>query len=327
MKTLFSVIVPIYNKEEYLNKCIDSILNQSFNDYELILVNDGSIDNCPQIIDQYAKKDKKIKIIHKENGGLVSARKAGTQKAQGEYIVCVDADDYIKQDYLKDIAEIIKNNKVDIICTGYCRLSNDVEKQINIDYREGYYSKEDIIKEIYPTLVQGKDATHFPVNIWAKAYKRDLYSKIQLNVDDSVTIGEDGVVSIPYIYLANSMYIINKHEYVYRTNNKSMTSSIAVLDPQYPKKVYKEYIKYIDDNKYDFKQQLDRFVVHQVFSMALSQFNNKRNVKERINNILNDDLYKNALNNVEFSNFKGHVIKYILKNKCISLLHLISLFN
>ena len=261
MNPLFSVIVPIFNKEKYINECIDSILNQSFSNFELILVDDGSNDNCPSICDSYKKKDSRVIAIHKENGGLVSARKAGARIAKGEYIVCVDADDYIKKDYLSNIAKIIKEKNPDIICTGYCRKRNNEEKHISIHYREGYYTKEDIIKEIYPTLVQGKDTKHFPVNIWAKAYKKDLYKKIQLNVDESVRIGEDGVVSIPYIYFAESMFIINYYEYVYRINDYSMTSAIAVLNKDYPKKAYFEYIKYIDINKFDFKEQSDRFLL------------------------------------------------------------------
>lgn len=330
MNPLFSVIVPIFNKEKYINECIDSILNQSFSNFELILVDDGSNDNCPSICDSYKKKDSRVIAIHKENGGLVSARKAGTKIAKGEYIVCVDADDYIENNYLSGIAKEIENKHAEIICAGHTRLDESKKQKISINYRSGYYTKEDIINEIYPSLVQDKKMNHFPVNIWSKAYKKVLYSKIQLNVDESVKIGEDGVVSIPYIYMANSMSIIEEYGYVYRINNLSLTNSIAVLDPLYPKKAYIEYIKYIDKESYDFKEQLDRFITHQVFSMSLSQYNKKldyKSVNNEIISILNDELYKTAINNARFSNFSGHVIKYILKNKCIYILRLISLFN
>lgn len=330
MNPLFSVIVPIFNKEEYINECIDSILNQSFNNFELILVDDGSNDNCPSICDSYKKKDSRVVAIHKENGGLVSARKAGTKIAKGEYIVCVDADDYIKNNYLNNMAIEINQNHSDIVCTGHIRLEEKKEKKIRVNCQTGFYSKEKIINEIYPLLIQKSDTTHFPVNIWSKAYKKELYSRIQLNVDESVKIGEDGVVSLAFIYLSNSMSIIDNCEYVYRINNKSMTSNIAVLDPYYPKKAYYEFIKYIDSRKYDFEAQFDRFLTHQIFSMVISQFNKEKsylNVRKEILNTLEDELYKNAINNAVFNCINGNVIKYILEKKYIFVIYIISKFN
>ena len=98
---LFSVIVSIYNIEKYLARCVDSILSQSFGDFELILVDDGSPDNCPDICDEYAKKDARIKVIHKKNGGLVSARQAGIKEAVGDYVFHVDGDDAVLPDALE----------------------------------------------------------------------------------------------------------------------------------------------------------------------------------------------------------------------------------
>lgn len=111
----FSVIVPVYGVEKYINKCVDSILAQSFSDFELILVNDGSLDNCPLICDMYAKKDSRVKVIHKQNGGLVSARKAGILKAGGKYVINIDGDDSITQDYFKEAYNICEKYNPDII--------------------------------------------------------------------------------------------------------------------------------------------------------------------------------------------------------------------
>lgn len=327
MSNLFSVIVPIYNKEKYIKECIDSILNQSFLDYELILVDDGSTDNCPNICDEYANKDPRIKVIHKTNGGLVSARKEGTKLATGDYVVCVDADDYIKKDYLLNISKEINNNHSDIICMGHSELNNKTIKEIDIDYRKGYYSKDDIINEIYPSLIQRLDTKHFPVNIWSKAYKKDLYKDIQLNVGKDVKIGEDGVVSIPYIYKSNSMSIIKDYSYVYRLNDDSMTSNISVLQVDYPKLVTNEYLKYFDINTYDFKGQIDRFLIHQLFSMCVSQFNSNlgfKEVKSKLINILNDEYYKNALNTVEYTTLLAKIMSFVLNKQLIYIIYLVS---
>ena len=102
-----SIIVPVYNAEQYLRRCIDSILNQSFTDFELILIDDGSKDKSSDICDEYAAKDSRIKVYHKENGGVSSARNLGLDNANGEWIAFVDSDDFIKEDYLKHMAILI----------------------------------------------------------------------------------------------------------------------------------------------------------------------------------------------------------------------------
>ena len=105
----FSVIVPVYKVEDYLPNCIESILGQTFSDFELILVDDGSPDNCPKICDSYMEKDQRIKVVHKENGGLASARRAGIKVAQGEYVFNLDSDDLIENDTLECAYKIIKD--------------------------------------------------------------------------------------------------------------------------------------------------------------------------------------------------------------------------
>ena len=118
---LFSVIVPIYNVEKYLRRCIDSVLAQSFGDYELILVDDGSPDNCPAICDEYAEGDARIKVIHKENGGLVSARQAGIKEAVGDYVFHLDGDDALCDDALESAYSIIHEMAPDIVSFSYRR--------------------------------------------------------------------------------------------------------------------------------------------------------------------------------------------------------------
>ena len=115
----FSVIVPVYNVENFLPECVESILNQTYSDFELILVDDGATDNCPQICDQYAERDNRVKVIHKKNGGLSDARNTGITVATGDYILFIDSDDYWNSPLvLKKINEIIENDRVDIVQFG-----------------------------------------------------------------------------------------------------------------------------------------------------------------------------------------------------------------
>ena len=111
----FSIIVPIYNVEKYLPQCIDSILNQDYKDFELILVNDGSPDDSLSVCRQYAEKDKRVRIINKPNGGSTSSRKAGAKIAKGEYVICVDSDDYVEQGYFSCVARSLDEFNPDIV--------------------------------------------------------------------------------------------------------------------------------------------------------------------------------------------------------------------
>ena len=118
MNPKISIIVPVYKVEKYIHKCIDSILAQTFTDFELILVDDGSPDNCGKICDEYAKEDSRIVVIHKDNGGVSDARNIGISRANGEYIGFVDSDDYIDKDMYKNLYESCLNNKADISIIG-----------------------------------------------------------------------------------------------------------------------------------------------------------------------------------------------------------------
>lgn len=171
-----SIIVPIYNVENYLDKCIKSIINQSFKNLEIILVDDGSPDNCPAICDEWAKKDNRIKVIHKENGGLSDARNAGLAVATGEYIAFVDSDDYIEADIYKKLLSVALNNKCDIVS---CKLRMVYENDKNFVTKD---DSEDII--IYST----EDAMSALIDdkirqvVWNKLYKADIIKNIPFEV-------------------------------------------------------------------------------------------------------------------------------------------------
>ena len=128
-----SIIVPVYNVEEYIHRCIDSILAQTFTDFELILVNDGSHDQCGKICDEYAENDSRIKVIHKKNGGLSDARNAGLEIAQGEYIGFVDSDDYIEHDMYEKLIEACKeyNSKL-AMCGRYKVLGEELKPMFSL---------------------------------------------------------------------------------------------------------------------------------------------------------------------------------------------------
>lgn len=327
-KMLFSIVVPVYKIEQYIDDCICSILNQTYQDFELILVDDGSPDNCPKICDEYAKRDSRIKVIHKQNGGLISARQAGADVASGEYIVIVDGDDKIDKNYLQKFAYVIDNYHPDIACCGYYELTDTHSIPKHLGIESGYYNKNDIQQHIYPILVESKDCKSFPSMLWAKALKREIYAPLQSKVSRKIVMGEDVVCTKPCIYHSNSLYVIDEPLYYYRYNQNSLTKSKSVYDMSVPKMRGLHLEMYMD--KLLFERQIYRSVVRSLFNAIVSQFNKKQSywsIKKEIKNVLKDEYYTKAVKNADFTSKKGKFALYVLKYKLIFVAKLYSMIK
>lgn len=228
---LFSVIVPMYNVKSYAKCCIESILNQSYTDFELILVDDGSTDGTDVIIDKYAQKDSRINVVHKSNGGLTSARKAGAQIAKGEYVAIVDGDDWIGKDYLQEFYSAIKNDDPDVIICGYRKYGETYEEEVKVTVLEpGIYFKD---SEKWKEFKEHNLMKLMPT-VWAKCFKRESYSIIQNKIEDRISMGEDGCISYPLLASANTVTVVNATQYYYRFNPNSLTnnkSKIIYIEP------------------------------------------------------------------------------------------------
>ena len=180
-KPMFSIITPIFKVEQYLRDCVESLINQTYQDIEIILVDDGSPDHCPKICDEYAKKDSRIKVVHKENGGLVSARQAGALKVTGKYMINVDGDDWISLDYCEKMMTIIERYHPDIVMCGHYKVYEDREEKCSLPNRYGYYNRKAIEKEILPTLLQDEYGHGFSLSLLAKATESIQQQKQQLD--------------------------------------------------------------------------------------------------------------------------------------------------
>ena len=212
----FSVIVPVYNVEDYLPACIDSVLGQTFTDLELILVDDGSPDACPRICDEYAARDERIRVIHKPNGGLASARRAGIQAATGEYVFNLDSDDVIEPDTLACAHTAICDTSCEIVSFAYRWVENGKTITITDDgLDEGFYDKESIKERVFPRLLMNDAMQHISYYLSGKAVKRSLLTLHQLNVSESISLGEDLCCVIPCYLNAESVYISKKAAYLY----------------------------------------------------------------------------------------------------------------
>lgn len=221
---MLSIIVPIYKIEEFLRQCVESILAQSFQDFELILVDDGSPDSCPEICEQYAEKDSRIKVIHKLNGGLVSARKAGLKAASGEYIGYVDGDDWIEPDFYEKLMRKAMNFDADIVAAGFIKVIGDNLTLKNNPIKAGYYNKSDIEKLIAPKMMFDKECFEpgLFTYVWNKIFKKSVLYNAQMNVPESISLGEDAACVFPAVLQADSIYITDDCLYNYRQRADSM---------------------------------------------------------------------------------------------------------
>lgn len=234
---LISVIVPVYNVEKYLSQCINSILNQTMKNLEIILVDDGSLDNSGKICDEFAKKDNRIVVIHKENNGLSSARNAGLEIATGDYIGFVDSDDWLDENMYGTLLKLIKDTNADISCCKFFQTANGEEKipPINNEIIESFNNIEGLNNFYTDLYIQ-------TVVAWNKLYTRKLFDNVVYPVGK---IHEDEGTTYKLFYKANKITYTNKPLYYYRITPNSITTRkfnkkrLDILD------VYDEKIKFI----------------------------------------------------------------------------------
>ena len=229
-RIMLSVIVPVYNSEKYVGKCLDSILNQTEKKLEIICVDDGSSDNSGVILDEYAQKDNRIIVIHKDNGGLVSARKAGLQKATGEYVAHVDSDDWIEADMYSKAVRIICDYSPDVICTGIIRDYGDTAYNEPCTIAEGLYEGATLKNEILSQLIDVNCFMKYKIgpHLVTKIAKRDHLRKHYYSVPDTTDICEDLVSSYPMLLDSDSVYICSECFYHYVSISGSMVNKVQI---------------------------------------------------------------------------------------------------
>lgn len=223
-----SVIVPVYNVELYLPRCINSILAQTFTDFELLLIDDGSKDKSGEICDEYAKKDNRIRVFHKENGGVSSARNLGIDNARGKWINFVDSDDWVESDLYSNIMHIIEENNIDLVCWNYFI---DKDKQSTpiayIDEDLSIKNNDEIIhllrKAIYGSY---NKYIHMPdynmIFLCNKIYKTDLLKAADIRFNQTLVRAEDALFNIMYLKQVSHVAITNKCFYHYVMRESSV---------------------------------------------------------------------------------------------------------
>lgn len=296
---LISIIVPVYNVEKYIHRCIDSIISQNLTDWECILVDDGSPDNCPSICDEYAKKDFRIKVIHQQNKGVSSARNTGLDVASGHYIAFVDSDDWIDPEMYEKMLNAIITSQSDIVLCGtiYEFKKNNFLKN-RITRVNKLLVRQKFLKYFCKLRIQSKKGMllHSPFN---KLYTKKLFDNSRF--DAAFSMGEDYILNLDIYSKVNSIFLLNKCFYHYCYNDDSACNIYN------DKKIF-DQIELIKKT-YDFynKNKMNLFSADDYASTIVFQ------VKKRV--YLNLEKADKLLLNKEFEMLKKYcTLKFILKS-------------
>lgn len=284
---MISVVVPVFNAAKYLNKCVDSLCNQTYLNIEIVLVDDGSTDESPKLCDEYSSKDARIKVVHKPNGGLVSAWKAGVDSASGEYVSFVDSDDWVDANMLEEMFEVSsKGKKSEIISSDYIieRINSFKNEDENAEYMQEYvyqtlppgeYDKGVIEKKIIPNLL-GNEKRLITISRCMKLFSTELIRNNMKYPDESIGMAEDMTITIPAIFDADRIVVMDhKAYYHYLFVNESMVHKYDKKAYSSIEKTVNAIKKVIDDRgaNPDLLKSLDR---EHIFLLLLALKNEAR---------------------------------------------------
>lgn len=223
-----SIIVPIYKVEAYLDQCVQSILDQTFTDFELILVDDGSPDRCPKLCDEWAERDSRIKVIHKENGGPQSAVICGTKQAKGTYVGYVDGDDWIAGDYFEKLASAMELHDADMVAAGWTVHDGDVPLGVYMLPDGGVLDKHQIEQSVLQPFWEDHGNLFLGNCRWSKIWRRELLCPVLDMLDISLSMGEDLEQLLRYLPVCTKMVLLPDYVgYYYRKREESITRGFS----------------------------------------------------------------------------------------------------
>lgn len=225
---MISVVVAIYNVENYLCQCIESLITQTYTDLEIILVDDGSLDRSGIICDEYEKRDSRVRVIHKKNGGAVSARKAGLREAKGEYVTCIDGDDWLESEMYERMLQKLEKENVDVVMCGRYEDTGMCSRKVYQGIKEGRYSKGQMLDGVYPKMLTGADFFEWGIfpSTWDKLFRKECLYGWQMKVDNRIKMGDDAACVYPCLLCADSIYIMCECFYHYRQTPSSMIKQV-----------------------------------------------------------------------------------------------------
>ncbi|MCT3341688.1 glycosyltransferase family 2 protein [Lactobacillus johnsonii] len=330
---LVSIILPVYNVEKYLSECLDSICFQTYKNFELIIVDDGSTDNSYKICKKYAEKDSRLKIIQQKNSGPAKAVMSGFNVSRGKYICFIDSDDAIEKNYLRDLVKAQIDFNVDLVISQVCNYIHGNKIMNDLDVADGYFEEEEYKDKILSKILSdGKFQSRLlPISRWGKLISRDLIAKNFKYVDEYSTYGEDLNLILPIFLDIKSIYILTNNQtnrYLYRIR---ATSLINAYDPNRWNSVksgYKRlYLAFKDKNALNISNLFDQLKLD-YFSAAVQCCTNEvknptstyKHFKKVIYEIREDTLgWKPKIKKNKFNIAKNKILSMIYYGNNISI--------
>lgn len=268
---LISVIVPVYNVENYINRCVDSILIQDYDYLELILVNDGSTDKSGTICDEYALKDNRVKVIHKKNGGVSSARNSGLERAAGDYILFFDSDDWIDKDTISHLYNNLNNYNADCsICSYYIN-----DKPVNTMAKRNKIEKLNKQLSIKKALLSDGYGGY----LWNKLYKKNIIVEHNLKFNESITIGEDLLFTINYLIKCDTISYSDTPKYHYYYRKTSALNSSFNGKKLSSIEAYKEIIRLISSANLNLSSLAYSVTISSAVSLLIQALNSRSKIE------------------------------------------------
>ncbi len=328
MSELVSIVVAIYRIEDYIEECVLSIINQSYKNLEIILIDDGSDDLCPEICDKFAIYDNRIKVLHKKNSGLYKARQSGLLAATGKYICFVDGDDFMEKNMIKRLVTLAEENQVSCVQCGIFDFWDNEKKSRYPYFEEGCYKDSAFVEKIGKKFLYTGEFFKqglFPY-MWGKIFEREKIKEYQMLEDTTHNIFEDAIVFYPFIANSKSIYISHECLYNYRVRAGSQKRTIR---DDVPLRIYDSYVELLKRFEVlpvicNGANQLKYYMLYNLLAKAIYVFDEKKSDKYLIpyGDIKKTDkivLYgagvvgiflENYINNIN----KGNMVKWVDKN-------------
>lgn len=314
-----SVIVPIYNVEKYLRRCLDSILNQTIENIEVICIIDGSPDNCEAICREYSNLDKRIKVFTKENNGVSSARNLGLKIAKGKFLYFIDPDDHIELDMLYNMVDIAEQNKCDVIISGYKILP--CKREVKPLY--------ELNKKLNPLeMIKNNNLVHSNNDLcfsWRFLYRSEIIKKNNIKFNKDIKIGEDFIFNLEVLINSKSAYVTDKTDYYYtidnsnsamRTKYKSYLEKNLMLQYKIKRKLSEESRLY--EVKH-YRKDMANYYINNMLPLTFKNLFNGPEVNKNlgIKRILKYEMFRESFKEIGFNykvnNYKEYIAYLILK--------------
>ena len=308
MKEKISIIVPIYNSEKYLKRCLDSIINQTYKNLDIILINDGSTDNSLKICKQYKDQDQRIMLINQKNHGVSYTKNKALKLATGDYIGFVDSDDVIDKDMFKNLHKLIEKTKSEIACCKYLRFTDDYKFEIKNNYQ--IYDKFECLK----MLISETTITNF---LWDKLFKRTVLEDIKIK---SGIIFEDMDIIYEIIHKSTKIVVTDDILYGYYQRTDSYTHSYDYTKMLNYIDVYQKRYEFLSKNYPNLKKQIDSSLIYSIFILfRMITLNQKKEILDDKEIIKQYNKLKQLNKNINYfqNKLKKYLIKILIYNRYI----------